>query len=449
MFCKAMVGACMLFSMVNCAAQSLSEAAQVKPDAATYRRLANEVDDALQHHVLAQWYPRSIDKEHGGFHADFDRSWRWQPSEGKFSVFEGRMTWVAAQAVLHEPSQKEKYLPAVRQGVSFLKNVQWDKEKGGFFWGLDDEGKITPHFGDGKHLYGVAFGIYGAAAAYRATQDPQALELAKQGFLWADEHGHDSLNGGYFESLDREGRPLPPRIVAGHVEENVIGPIGFKSMNTHIHLMEAYTELYQVWPDARLRARLEELLAIVRDRICVAPGAMNLFFTDAWQPLPGHDSYGHDVETAYLMLETDAVLHGKASEKTEVMAKMLVDHALAYGWDEKNGGMVREGGSYTPQEDLLKEWWVQCEDLNALLMMHERYGQSSPVYFKRFVQQWEFIKAHTIDGVQGGLFNLTEADGRPIKDAKGSIWKGAYHDSRAFWNVRERLRKLAADGEPR
>jgi len=79
-----------------------------------------------------------------------------------------------------------------------------------------------------------------------------------------------------------------------------IGPVGYKSMNTHIHLLEAFTELYRVWPDPALRARLEEMLVIVRDKICVEPGAMNLYFTSAWQPIPDHDSFGHDVETAYL-----------------------------------------------------------------------------------------------------------------------------------------------------
>ncbi|MFY9747490.1 MAG: AGE family epimerase/isomerase [Acidobacteriaceae bacterium] len=418
-----------------------------QPTRATYLRVAAEVDEALHRDVLGLWFPRSIDREHGGFHSHFGSGWQSLPSDGKFSVFQGRMTWVTSQVVMREPALKAEYLPFVKQGVDFLANTMWDKQDGGFYWGLDDEGRVTPQFGDDKDLYGVGFCIYGLAAAYQATGDPRALELAKNGFLWTEQHGHDAANGGYFELLTREGKPIVPDAPSGQVvmPTIAIGPENYKSMNTHIHLLEAWTELYKVWRDPRLRARLEEMLAVVRDKIVVEPGAMNQFFTNGWQAIPGHDSYGHDVETAYLMLETDELLHGKASARTELMAKMLVDHALAYGWDAKNGGFFQYGTAFDKPEDTDKEWWVQAEGLNALLLMHERYGKQNPVYFERFLQQWAFIKNHTIDGQNHGLWNLTTADGTPIVLDKGSIWKAGYHDSRAFWNVSGRLRKLAAE----
>ena len=353
------------------------------------------------------------------------------------------MTWLASQVVLREPGKKAEFLPYVRQGLDFLENAMWDKQDGGFFWGLDDDGRIAPAFGDQKQLYGIDFGIYGAAAAYQATGDPRALELAKKGFNWLDQHAHDSVNGGYFETLTRDGKPVLPHAPNGQIEEGPIGPVGYKSMNAHIHLLEALTELYRVWPDATLRARAEEMLSVVRDKICVEPGVMNLYFTNDWRAIPGPDSYGHDVETAYLMLETDELLHGHASEKTERMAKMLVDHALAYGWDKTNGGFFENGPAFGPPEDTRKEWWVQCEGLNALLLMHQRYGKQNPIYFQRFLEQWAFIKNHTIDSEYHGLFNLTTAEGKPLTQDKGSIWKAGYHDGRAFWNVSARLRELA------
>ncbi len=420
-----------------------SVATQPEPTRQTYLRLAAEVNDALHSDVLDVWFPRSVDSKFGGFHSHFGHDWKELPSDGKFSVFQGRMTWVAAQVVLREPSMKDEFLPIVRHGVDFLANVMWDKQDGGFFWGLDDEGKISSAFGDEKELYGIGFCIYGAAAAYKATGDPKALQIAKDGFLWADKHAHDAIHGGYFEWLSRDGTPVVPSVADGKVATNAIGPINFKSMNTHIHLLEAFTQLYTVWPDPILRARLEELLTIVRDKISVEPGVMNLYFTNAWQPIPDHDSYGHDVETAYLMLETDEALHKVAEEKTERMARMLVDHALAYGWDQKNGGFFREGTTFGKPEDTMKEWWVQVEGLNALLMMHERYGMKDGIYFQRFLEQWNFIRHHTIDGRYHGDYNLTTADGTPVTEDKGSIWKAAYHDGRAFWNVSDRLRKLA------
>jgi mannobiose 2-epimerase len=435
---------CVGWPFIVQAQPSESVATDLQPTRQTYLRLAAEVTHALHADVLDVWFPRSVDTKSGGFHSHFGRDWKELPGDGKFSVFQGRMTWVAAQVVLREPAMKDKFVPIVHHGVDFLANVMWDKQNGGFFWGLDDQGSITPAFGDEKELYGIGFCIYGAAAAYRATGDPKALEIAKDGFHWTDKHAHDPVHGGYFEWLARDGTPVVPHVANGTVATNAIGPINFKSMNTHIHLLEAFTELYTVWPDPILRSRLEELLAIVRDKICVEPGVMNLYFTNAWQPIPDHDSYGHDVETAYLMLETDEALHGTAEEKTELMARMLVDHALAYGWDRQNGGFFREGTTFGKPEDTMKEWWVQVEGLNALLMMHERYGRRDGVYFQRFLEQWDFIRNHTIDGQYHGDYNLTTADGTPVTEDKGSIWKAAYHDGRAFWNVSDRLRKLAA-----
>jgi len=437
------------FVVFFCAAAAIAQqpaptASADQPSRDTYLKLASEVEDALHTDILGTWFPRAVDNEHGGFHSHFARDWHALPSDGKFSVFQGRMTWVAAQVVLREPKQRETFLPVVRHGVDYLRNVMWDKQYGGFYWGLDDEGHITAEFTDHKDLYGIGFCIYGAAAAYQATHDAAALELAKQGFVWTDKHAHDAEHGGYFEWLTRDGTPVVPEPLSGHVAMNAIGPIGFKSMNTHIHLLEAFTELYKVWPDATLRARLEELLLIVRDKICVDPGVMNLYFTNAWQPIPDHDSYGHDVETAYLMLETDETLHHTATAATERMARLLVNHALAYGWDAKNGGLFREGTTFGKAEDTAKEWWVQVECLNALLMMHERYGKRDPLYFKRFPEQWHFIQHNTIDAQYHGTFNLTTAEGEPMTQDKGSIWKAAYHDGRAFWNVSERLRRLAA-----
>ena len=440
----------LLLSVGMCFAQQSSIPSRttvLQPTRETYLKLATEVEDALHTDVLNVWFPRTVDHQYGGFHSHFTRDWKWAPSDGKFSVFQGRMTWVASQVVLRYPKLKNEFLPIVRQGVNYMQNVMWDKQDGGFFWGLEDTGKIIPKFTDGKELYGIGFCIYGAAAAYQATGDPKALALAQDGFRWADEHAHDSMNGGYYEWLTREGKPIVPTVASGQIALSPLAgfPINYKSMNTHIHLLEAFTQLYQVWPDQTLRDRLEELLAVVRDKISVEPGVMNLYFTNSWQAIPDHDSYGHDVEAAYLMLETDEVLHHKASPKTERMARMLVDHALAYGWDKTNGGFFRDGTTFGKTEDTAKEWWVEVEGLNALLLMHQRYGKETGVYFERFLEQWQFIQKHQIDAQFHGLYNLTKADGTPLTQDKGVIWKAAYHDGRAFMNVSERLQELARD----
>ena len=415
------------------------------PGKDNYLKLADEMETTLRRDVLGVWFPRSIDHENGGFYANFTRDWQHSTSEGKFSVFQGRMTWLAAQIVMRRPDLKGQFLPFVSHGVDYLSNVAWDKKYGGFFWGLDDKGQVTPRYTDGKHLYGISFGLYASAAAYQATHDPKALALAKAAFRWLDEHAHDSKNGGYFEWLTRAGKVVQASGDSGIVQTIPLAgfPLGYKSMNTHIHLLESFAQLYEVWPDETLRRRLAELLAVVRDKICVEPGAMNLYFTNDWRAFPDHDSYGHDVETAYLLLEAEGVLGSVPDPRTERMAKMLVDHAVVYGWDATDGGFYREGTTMGPPEDRRKEWWVQMEGLNALLLMHEKYGRSDATYFNDFQHQWQFIRDHQVDHEFGGLYDTIERDGTATDHVKARIWKEAYHDGRSLLNVTERLRKLA------
>jgi len=170
---------------------------------------------------------------------------------------------------------------------------------------------------------------------------------------------------------------------------------------------------------------------------------MNLYFTVEWQPISDHDSYGHDIETAFLMLESDELLNGTADPKTERMAKLLVDHALANGWDEIHGGFYREGTTFGLPEDKRKEWWVQFEGLNSLLLMHQRYGHETDVYFNPFLKQWEFIKKHQVDKEFGGIFDTVESDGTVMDHTKSRIWKECYHETRTLLNTIARLEALA------
>jgi mannose/cellobiose epimerase-like protein (N-acyl-D-glucosamine 2-epimerase family) len=419
----------------------------VSPSREAYQQFEKETEEMLRRDVLEVWFPRTVDNEDGGFRSNFSRDWKPYGKESKFSVFQGRMTWISSQVAMHRPELREQYLPIAQHGIDYLTSVMWDKEKGGFYWGLDEKGKISPFYTDGKHLYGMGFVVYGLAAGYQATKDPKALDYAKRGFQWIDQHAHDAKNSGYFEWLTRDGTPITGHPETGVVEISPVAgfPIGYKSMNTHIHLLEAFTQLYAVWKDDVLRQRVEELLAVVRDKVCVDPGAMNLYFTNAWQAFPDHDSYGHDVETAYLMLEAEDVLGKGHDSRTLRMARMLADHALHYGWDQNLGGFYREGTTAGKAESKDKDWWVEFEGLNALLMMHEMYGKQTDVYFKAYQLQWSFLKNHQIDPEFHGVYPMVNEEGQAQDMAKGQIWKAAYHDGRALLNVTERLKRLSAE----
>jgi mannobiose 2-epimerase len=219
-------------------------------------------------------------------------------------------------------------------------------------------------------------------------------------------------------------------------------------MNTHIHLLEAYTLLYQIWPEAELRRRLEHILHIVRDRISVAPGALNLYFTADWRPVPAHDSFGHDVEAAYLLTEASSVLGRPEDPVTWGIAKQLVDHALVWGWDETYGGFYNKGETFYQAHDTRKFGWVQAEGLNALLLMHDRFVDENGSYFTAFTKQWGFISNFQIHRSHGGWHTVLSREGRAIATGHGHDETGSiYHYVRASVNASRKLRHLAATAE--
>lgn len=448
-----LVGA-LLFLMLPCrgARATAPETPSMTTSAAAltpelYRSLADETDQNLRQQVLMPWFPRAIDKAHGGFYETFNEDWKRPDGDPntKSIVYQSRLTWVAAKAALRYPNQSKTYREAALQGLVFLSAKLWDETKGGFYWNVSETGE--PGRNGEKHAYGIAFAIYAASAVYEATHDARALDLAKRAFAWLETHAHDSKNGGYYEALNRDGNPiLTIPATPNAVTSDPIGMrYGYKSMNGHIHLLEALTALYEIWPDAGLKTRLEEMLTVVRDKVAVEPGCLNLFFTPEWRPIPGHDSFGHDVETAYLITETSAALHRPDDTKTWSVARKLVDHALEFGWDEKNGGFYDAGSAFGTATVTDKIWWTQAEGLNALLLMHVRYGKETPRYGATFLKQWDFITRRQIDYHNSGWLTQVSADGAPIPgQVKSDAWKDPYHQGRALMNVSETLKKLAA-----
>jgi mannobiose 2-epimerase len=423
--------------------QSEEMGATPAPSSAAYTQLAGEVEANLRSHVLAKWFPAALDTVRGGYHQNFREDWTRDPREDRALVYQARLMWVTAQAAVRFPEQAALYKDYSLHGLDFLEQKLWDHEHGGFWWALDENG--TPERQGEKHVYGIAFGIYAASACYQATREPRALALAKRAYVWLDAHAHDKEHGGYYEALTRDGKPIliPPN---PSTQSDFIGThYGYKSMNTHIHLLEALTGLYAVWPDGGVRHRLQEVFALVRDRIAVAPGCLNLFFTPDWRPVPDHDSFGHDVETAYLLVEASTALGKPEDAKTWSTARQLVDHALEYGWDKENGGFYDAGTAFGPPLVTDKIWWTQAEGLNALTLMHSRFGHETPHYWDALNRQWQFIRQYQVDSHNGGWYAVVRQDGSPIPGhIKSDRWTEAYHQGRALLLVSEELHRLAA-----
>ena len=414
------------------------------PTRIEYNAIAQQTGDNLQKQVLAKWFPAAVNRETGGFDQNFGADWKKLPGAERSIVYQSRLTWTAAQAALRLPAEEFIYRNYARHGLGYLRDAMWDARDGGFYWQI--ENGVAERAGE-KHVYGNAFAIYALSAAYRATRDPDALRLAQQDFLWLDGHAHDDKNGGYFEALKRDGTPILAPPSPAQTADFIGTRYGYKSMNTHIHLLEAYGALYQIWPDATLKVRLTELFDLVRDRIYVEPGALNQFFTLDWRPVPASDSYGHDIETAYLLTEAAHILGRDNDFKARSGARMLVDHTLDIAFDGERGGVADDGGAFGGIANADRVWWSQAEALNALLLMHEQYGigpKADPRYWNAFVKQWDFIRSYQIDAVNGGWFSHVESDGTPpVGQVKSDRWTESYHQARALMNVTEALQRLA------
>lgn len=404
-----------------------------RPDADALR--ASVVDELTQ-----RWFPAAVDREVGGFHQNFGRDWTPRRDDNKFLVYQARMVWTAAAFAEFEPSRRDEFLGYARHGVEFLDSKMRDNERGGFHWTLNAKGEVDPNLGDEKHVYGVAFVIYGASKAYAVGGDERALRVARDAFDWLEAHAHDAEHGGYFEALKRDGPPIidyAPAAPIAQRQDRLGVYYGFKSMNSHIHLLEALAELARVDDRPIVRERLREVFQIVRDKIAVEPGALNLYLTRDWRAIPAHDSFGHDVETAYLLVEAAEVLDIADDEKTWRVARSLVDHALDWGWDEVHGGFYDKGDAFAAGPlDTTKVWWTQAEGLNALAVMDQRFGRETDRYAKALVEQWSFIQKHMIDPEFGGWFAQTDRAGKLKGDGfKASQWKANYHTARALMNV--------------
>jgi mannobiose 2-epimerase len=211
-------------------------------------------------------------------------------------------------------------------------------------------------------------------------------------------------------------------------------------MNTHIHLLEAWTELLREWPDPGLRASTQRLYEMVRDRFYSEPGTQHLFLDASGWPVAGPSSFGHDVETAFLLIEASEALGIQGDAKLERVARRLVDHALALGWNSETGQLYEQGFALRPAFDRSIEWWAQFELVNALSVMHARHGAEGPRYREALDKAWGFVRDKLTDHDKGGVFAGVEADGR-VRPGKSNDWMAAYHTARSLLLTGERLRR--------
>jgi mannose/cellobiose epimerase-like protein (N-acyl-D-glucosamine 2-epimerase family) len=378
----------------------------------------------LTQQILPYWYDTAQDRERGGYLLADDGQGKRKAVE-KQLVTQARMIWTFSH--VHHKGYRDAsrdYLKAARQGYEFLLKHFLDQEHGGYFWKLDPDGKVL---NERKIVYGQAFVIYALVEYHRASGDAEPLRRAIALYALLQKHAHDEQRRGWLEHFQRDWQPILKPQAGAEVEVP-----GYKSANTHLHLMEAFSELYEVTHDAKVKDSLRESLDLNRQFFYPQRAAESCFHRQLdWKPVTdpksGGLSYGHNVEFAWLMIRAQQVL---GTRPTWRHFDAHLQHALRFGYDRERGGLYNRGVGDKPATDTDKVWWVQAEMLAALTdgMLHQKNAELESALDKLL----HFLASYQADSADGVWYDTMRADGTPKNTAKAHSWKANYHDVRAI-----------------
>ncbi|WP_373721804.1 AGE family epimerase/isomerase [Bacteroides heparinolyticus] len=390
------------------------------------KNIKQEMAKELVSNILPFWMEKMTDEVHGGFYGRITGMDELKPEAEKGAVLNARILWTfsAAYRLLRKP----EYLEVATRAKRVIIDHFYDSEFGGVYWSLDNENRPLD---TKKQIYALGFAIYGLSEYARATDDKEALDYAIRLFGSIERHSFDALKNGYCEALTREwGEIADMRLSAKDANE-------CKTMNTHLHILEPYTNLFRVWKDAQLEKQLRNLISIFVDKILnIKTGHLDLFFNEDWVSKYRIVSYGHDIEASWLIHEAALVLGDK-----EVLAKVepLVEY-IAAAADEglmSDGSMIYETFLDKKQDEADRHWWVQAENVVGHVNLYQHFGDE--VAMQKALRCWEFIKKNLIDYKNGEWHWSVRIDGTiNTDDDKAGFWKCPYHNGRMCMEVMER-----------
>ncbi|MDB1125335.1 AGE family epimerase/isomerase [Vibrio algarum] len=394
------------------------------------KKLQQQVKDEAKNNIFAFWL-KMIDHNKGGFHCYADFYGSIDEGYEKAVLLHSRILWSFSSA--YRVFGNEEYLDAARHCFRFLADKAVDRKHGGVFWMLDANGNVTD---SQKHVYNQGFAIYAFSEYYLASGDEEALLLAKSLFELVEEHAFDSVCGGYTEAFDREWSEIENHLVCDTAEE----VLAAKSMNTHLHIMEAYTTLGKAWDDPRVEQQNKNLLSVMRDKVIDQKWHYGLFFTKDWRCISNDVSYGHDIEGTWLMDDaarqiSDIAFTDEILTLTTKMAEITISEGV-----DKDGAVfneLREGHLL----DSDRIWWVQGEAMVGFLNAYQK--SCKPMFLQAAIECWHIIQNQLVDPINGEWFWKVTRQGLPyIQEAKVEPWKCPYHNGRACLEVYTRIQQL-------
>jgi cellobiose epimerase len=379
--------------------------------------LRDSIERELQGNLLPFWRERSLDHDGGGFVAEMANDGALNTNAFKGLILNARLLWTFS--ALYRELADERDLVLARRAYDYLAKYFYDRDCSGYVWRVGQDGRVLD---SSKKIYGQAFCIYALSEYYRATHNAEAFRTAMEIYDRIEQHAHDGNHGGYIEVLAKDWSPVEDLRLS---DKDMDVP---KSMNNHLHILEAYTNLFRVWPNPAVAKRLRELVHIFGSMMLTQAGHFNLFFDMDWRVRSNSYTYGHDIEGAWMLYEAAEALKDKellrrVSRWVIAIAETVESEAL-----DSEGGLAYEGrGGAVINSG--REWWPQAE---AILGFWCAYRITENKKYAEIVERvWAFIQRRVVDKMQGEWFWRVFVDGSADqKEPKISEWKDPYHGVR-------------------
>ena len=389
--------------------------------------LPAEIETELRQ-ILSYWELYSVDNKFGGFIGRIDEHNKSETFAPKGSILNARILWTFSAAFQH--TNDPAYLAMASRAFRYIKEYITDRVFGGLYWSVNYQGeKLEVH----KQVYAQAFGIYGMSEYYRVTRDEKALELALDWYRLIEKYSRDSKEGGYIDAFDENWGYLDDKRLSVK-DENAS-----KTMNTHLHILEAYANLYEVWPSQKLKINIIDLLKIFDEKIINHGNHhLSLFFETDWKTDSAIISYGHDIEAAWLLQSCAESIQDEVSIQTAKKNALAITKAAMEGLDA-DGGLWYEYNRKAKEKILEKHWWPQAEALIGFLNAWQLSGDE--IYKTALMNTWHFIRHHIRDTNQGEwLWGIDRNKMKMAGQDKIGPWKCPYHNSRACMELIRRFK---------
>lgn len=392
--------------------------------------LKNFAVSELNNDILPFWRSKAVDIQNGGFYGEISHHMQVVNKAPKGLILHARILWTFSAAYAYTKNPED--LKLAERAYKYLCDRFFDSEHGGYFWSVTFDGEPLD---TKKQIYAQAFTIYGFSEYYKITKDNGALLRATELFYLIEKHSFDKELNGYIDAFARDwGEMSDIRLSVKDMNEK-------KTMNTHLHIVEAYANLYTIWKNDVLADKIENLVRIFLDIIISSSDYhLNLFFDEKWNNKSTVVSYGHDIEAGWLIHES-ALIHGSKSLIKEVESIVpKITRAALEGLSEI-GGLYHEADRNGTHADYELEWWPQAEALVGLINTFQLTGEQKFVDIAYNIGI--FTQKYMIDSKSGEWYYRIDKSGRPIESyVKAGFWKCPYHNGRACMELIKRIEEL-------